>query len=203
MTVTVGDILKVVAVMQWLDGNIAQNVYAVKIGTGGGPFDVLDVVDDMEDWLDDMYANLTVNVSNALDGSELRVYVYDAVDDDYDEIGSGVWGWNPSNAGEWLPLGVAALVNAKTTDADVSGKKYIAGMGVSEILQSKWDAAALAALVLYGVDWTTDFVGATSGANFEPGIWSPTRTAFIPFSGTEVIPTFPAYQRRRKQGVGI
>lgn len=203
MTVTVGDILKVVAVMQWDNGNIAQNVFSVLIGGGSGPFANLDVVDDMEDWLDDMYANVAIRMHENMDGSELRVYVYDSVDDDYDEIGSGVWSFLPGNTGDELPLGVAALINAKTTNADVNGKKYLPGMVQTNVVDGLWEGTTLAALVLFGVDWTTAFVGATSAAEFTPGVWSPTRTLFFPFSGTEIIPTIPAYQRRRKQGVGI
>lgn len=203
MSITVGDILKVVAVMQWLDGDIAQNVFSVVVGGTGGPFDELDVVDDLEDWLDDMYANMTSLGADEIDGSELRVYIYDSIDDDYDEVGSGVWAWNPTSADHQLPRGVAALINAKTINPDVNGKKYLPGMVETSSDDGLWNTAMMTALVLFAVDWTTTFVGAASGATFVPGVWSPTRTTFFAFSGTEIIPTIPAYQRRRKRGVGI
>jgi hypothetical protein len=203
MTVTVGDILKIVAVMSWDDGNIFQNVFSVLIEGGTGPFDNIDVVDDMEDWLDDMYDNFGSRIVADLAGSELRVYVYDSGDEDFDEIGSGVWDQEFTNVGVETARGVALLINAKTTDADVSGKKYIGGLVQTTVQEGIWEATSLAAAVLFGVDWTTAFVGALSAAEFTPGVWSPTRLAFLPFSGTEIIPTIPAYQRRRKQGVGI
>lgn len=203
MTVAVGDILRVVAVMKWLDGNIAQNVFNAEIVGTGGPFDALDIVDDAEAWLDNMYANLTADISDVLDGSELRVYVYDTINDDWDEVGSGVWSWNPARATEQLPRGVAGLINAKTLDPDVNGKKYIAGFTETGTDAGLWSTAPLADMVLFALDWTIAFTGGTSGADWEPGVWSVVGNLIQPFSGTSIIPTIPAYQRRRKRGVGI
>lgn len=203
MSITVGEILQIVAVLQWLDGDIMQNVYNAVVTGSGGPYDEDDVVDDMEDWMDDIYANLSGRMSDEVDGSEVRVYVYDPVDDDWDEIGTNAWGFNPTDAGEQQPRGIAALINCKTADPDVNGKKYFGGSTESSALDGIWAAAHLTALALVGIDWVTAFVGATSGADFTPGIWSPTRTNFYQMSGQVVIPTIPAYQRRRKQGVGI
>lgn len=203
MALNVNDILKVVAVMQWVDGEIAQNVFNVLIESGTGPFDELDVVDDMEDWLDDMYANLTTRTHENLSGSELRVYKFDSSEEDWDEVGSGVWGWTPSDTGEELPRGVAALINTKSLNPDVNGKKYLPGASEPSSLDGIWTTAHVAQLVLFALDWTTDFVGATSGATFAPGIWSVKNLQLLLMAGTSIIPTIPAYQRRRKQGVGI
>ena len=95
MSISVGEILKVVAVIQWLDGDIMQNVFSTVVSGSGGPFDEADIVDDMLEWVEEMYANIVTGVTDDVDGSEVRVYVYDPVDDDYDEIGSVAWVWNP------------------------------------------------------------------------------------------------------------
>lgn len=203
MTLSVGEILQIVTVLQWLDGDIMQNVWNAVISGSGGPYDEADVVDDMEEWMDEVYANIVDRTSDGLDGSEVRCYVYDPVDDDWDEIGTNAWGFSPSDAGEALPHGVAALINCKTSDPDVSGKKYMGGAGESSADDALWSSTHLSALAALAVDWVTPFVGSTSGADFTPGVWSPTRTNFFFMTGQVVIPTIPAYQRRRKQGVGI
>lgn len=203
MSLTVGDILKVVAILQWVDGDILQNVFNVVIGGAGGPYDEADVIDDMVDWMDAIYANIVARVSDELDGSEVRCYEYDPVDDDWDEIGSDSFTFNPSDALHQMPRGVASLINAKTTDPDVNGKKYIGGITEGWFDDGLHGASILATLALVGADWVTPFAGSTSGADFVPGIWSPTRTNFYACSGTIIIPSIPAYQRRRKQGVGI
>lgn len=203
MSLSVGDILQIVAVFQWLDGDVFQNVFNAEITGSGGPFDEADVVDDMLDWLDEMFANLTTRTSDECDGSECRVYVYDPVDDDWDEAGSDAWVYNPTGTGDQLPRGVAGLVNSKTVDPDVNGKKYHGGGGESSTIDGVYQAAYLTDLAAFSVDWVVPFIGAASGATFSPGVWSPTNTAHYLMSGSVVIPTIPAYQRRRKQGVGI
>jgi len=203
MSITVGDVLKVVAIIGWLDGNIAQNVFSAVVSGSGGPYDEGDVTDDMLDWVEAMFANLTAHMSDNMDGSEVRVYVYDPVDDDYDEIGSTAWVWNPSQGIDNLPSGVAYLINCKTIDPDVNGKKYLAGGTENSSEAGLLSSTIITAMSAFAVDWVTGFTGATSTADFTPGVWSPTRTNFYPMSGDVIIPTIPAYQRRRKAGVGI
>jgi hypothetical protein len=203
MSIQVGDVLKVVAILSWLDGDIAQNVFNAVITGTGGPYDDGDIVADALTWVGTMYANLTSNMSDEIDGSEVRVYTYDNVDDDWDEIGSSAWTFNPSEATDQLPRGVAGLVNARTTDPDVNGKKYLPGICEGGCTDGQFGAGQLSAHANFADDWMSSFTGGTSGASWVPGIWSPTRTNFYACSGTAIIPSIPAYQRRRKRGVGI
>jgi hypothetical protein len=202
MSIAVGDVLRVVAIMAWLDGNLNMNVFNAVIGGTGGPFDEADIVDDAVAWMNAIYGNMTGSTSDELDGSEIAVYVYDSVDDDFDEVGTDPWTYNPTSASEQLPRGVAGLINANTIDPDVQGKKYLGGLVEPSVTDGLWIAAQLANLALWADDWVTAFTGGTSGASWIPGVWSPTRTNFYPFSGAYTIPAIPAYQRRRKRGVG-
>lgn len=203
MTIAVGDILKVVAIAAWLDGDIMQNVFSSEIVGAGGPFDEADIVDDAVAWVSDMFDELLASTSDEVDGSEVVVYVYDPIDDDWDEIGSGAWVWNPTSALHQMPRGVAELINCKTVDPDVNGKKYIGGTVEGNWTDGLLDASELARLVLYSTAWVQNFTGGTSGASWDPGVWSPTNTAFYGMSNTVIIPSIGAYQRRRKRGVGI
>jgi hypothetical protein len=203
MSIVVGDILRVVAVLSWLDGDIAQNVFNAVISGSGGPFDDADIVADALDWLDTMYANIVTQMSDEIDGSEIRLYIYDPIDDDWDEVGSDAWSLNPSGVSDQLPRGVAQLVNCKTLDPDVNGKKYLPAPTEGIVTDGLFIAGAIADATDFAVDWVTGFTGATSGASWVPGVWSPTNTNFHPMSGTVILPTIPAYQRRRKRGIGI
>jgi hypothetical protein len=203
MSITVGDILRVVATAAWLDGNINQNVFAAVIGGTGGPYDDEDIVDDAVAWADAMFDTLTAASTPDLAGTQVQVYVYDDVDDDYDEVGSAPWTWEGANDTDYFPRGVAALVNAKTTDPDVNGKKYLGGWVEAHATDGLWTPSALVYIANFAVEWTTGFVGGTSGADWVPAIWSPTRTNAYALNGNVVIPTMPAYQRRRKRGVGV
>lgn len=203
MTLTTGDIVKIVATILWDDGNVMQNVFNAVLTGAGGPWAEADVIDDAGSWLTAMYTNITTLVSDTTQGSSVEGYVYDPIDDDWDEFDTDNWTWAPTNATGELPRGAAALLNGKTTDPDVSGKKYIGGMAEGALGDGLWSAGTISDLVDWGADWLIPFVGTASGADWTPGIWSPTRTVFLPSNLVAVIPTIPAYQRRRKRGVGI
>lgn len=203
MTISTGTILRVVATLLWTDGSVMQNVFNAVITGGGGPWDDNDVVDDALDWLELMYANMVARVSDDCDGSTVFVYEYDGVDDDWDEVGSANWVFNPTGANEQLPRGNAALINARTVDPDVSGKKYVGGLTEEASSDGLIGAATLASLALFAADWGAEFVGATSGATFTPGVWSPKNIELFEMTEEYLLPAIFAYQRRRKRGVGI
>ena len=203
MSITSGDILRVVASFLWTDGNVNQNVFNCVPTGGGSPWDDQDVVDDMEEWLDDMYANIFTDMSDDISGNEVIVYKYDALDDDWDEVGSQAWTLAPSQAAEQLPRGVAALVRLWTSDPDVQGKKYIPALTENAITDGLIVSTIITKLLAFAADWYLPFVGSTSGATFTPGVWSVVGTVFKAAVDHVATSTIPAYQRRRKRGVGI
>lgn len=203
MSVTDGTILKVVVSFTYTDGAIMQNVYNAVVTGGGSPWDDDDIVDDAVAWVLNMYDNIVANLTDTMTGSQVQVYEYDAIDDDWDEVGSDSLTYEPTSTDEQLPRGNAALINLKTTDPDVSGKKYIPGLTEGTIVNGQLSSGFLANLVLFAVDWFTGFVGGTSGASWAPGIWSVVGTVFKQAVSTAVINGIVAYQRRRKRGVGI
>lgn len=203
MSISAGTILKVVATALWLDGNINQNVFTAVITNGGGPWDEADVVADALTWIELIYGNLTAAISDELDGSQIQVYEYDAGDDDFDEVGSDAWVWNPTNTDQQLPRGVAGLINAKSLNPDVSGKKYIGGMTEGNVTDGLWPGAVITMFGDVADDWGAPFVGSDTAADWAPVIWSPTNIIAYPMTEVYVVPAIPAYQRRRKRGVGV
>lgn len=202
MTVSVNDILKVVVTCVWTDGNIMQNVFNALIDGGGGPFDDDDIVADAVTWADDMYGNLTTDVSVLLDGSQVQVYKYDSVGDDWDEVGTGIFTWNPSAAPDQLPRGVAGLLQSRTSNPDVQGKKYVGGLTEAAVTDGLFTATEMTNLIAFATDWVTDFVGSDSVADWNPGVWSPTNLILYLMTDNFGANIIPAYQRRRKRGVG-
>lgn len=203
MSLQADDVLRVVASMLWTDGNVNQNVFNCKLSGSGAPWADDDIIDDCEDWLDDMYLNLTSKCSDEIDGNEVIIYVYDTAHNDWDEVGSQSWVWNPTNAADQLPRGVAALVRLWTYNADVQGKKYIPALCEDGLVDGLFNAALITAFLGFAADWYTPFVGAASGATFSPGVWSVVDIAFRLGLDHFATSTIPAYQRRRKRTVGI
>lgn len=203
MAVAENDILRIVASLLWTDGNVNQNVFNAKVSGGSPPYADTDIADDAEDWLDDMYANLTTIVSDEIDGNEVLVYKYDPVNQDWDEVQSQSWTWDPTSTFDQLPRGVAGLVRLWTTDPDVQGKKYLPGMVEGALADGLWNATEVVIFLAFAADWYLPFVGAASGATFTPGIWSVAQTAFLAAVDHVASSAIPAYQRRRKRTVGI
>lgn len=203
MSIVSGDIIRVVASLLWTDGNVNQNVYNAVLTGGGSPWADTDVTDDAEAWLDNLYANFTTFMSDEIDGNEVIVYKYDAIDDDWDEVSSQSWTFNPSNVSEQLPRGVAGLVRLWTSDPDVQGKKYVPGLCEGNLMDGLFGSSIVTALLAFGADWYLPFVGGVSGATWTPGIWSVAGTVFKAAVDHYATSTIPAYQRRRKRNVGI
>lgn len=203
MSVATESVLRVVASMLWTDGNVNQNVFNCKITGGGGPFDDQDVADDCEDWLDNLYANMTGDCSDEIDGNEVLVYKWDTPGQDWDEVSSQGWIWNPSQASDQLPRGVAGLVRLWTTDPDVQGKKYLPALCEGDIVDGLIAGGIITNMLAFAADWYTPFVGAATGATFTPGIWSVVGSVFRAGVDHIAANAIPAYQRRRKRNVGI
>lgn len=203
MSVVTGDILRIVASMLWTDGNVNQNVYNAIVTGGGGPWDDSDIVDDAEDWLDTMYANMTTYCSDELDGNEVLVYKWDSVNEDWDEVGSQSWTWNPSAATEQLPRGVAALIRLWTDDPDVQGKKYIPGITEGHLTDGLFVSGVITYLLAMAADWYLPFSGVVTAATWTPAIWSVVGKVAEAAVDHFATSTIPAYQRRRKRNVGI
>lgn len=204
MTITTGTILRVVAQLLWEDGEVAQNVFNVVISGGGGPWDEQDVLDDCLDWVEDMYANLSVLTAAELDGNIITVYKWDPIDTDWDEVGVNSWVYaGGGTAATGLPRGVAALITAKSVDPDSDARKYLPGMTEGSLVSEIFDATLITAMLLFGADWVTVFVGAASGASFQPSVWSVKDEIAKSLVSTLIASSVPAYQRRRKNNVGI
>lgn len=202
MTLTTGDIVKVVATIAWLDGNIMQNVFNATLSGAGGPWADADVVGDALAWVNNMFANMTTSLSDECDGSQIQVYVYDSIDLDFDEVGSNAWTYDPSSTSDQIPRGAAGLMTCRSDDPDVQGKKYLGGLTESGITDGLFVGAVLTAMLAFAADWVTAFTGAVSGATWTPGIWSPTGNVIFDCGSSITASAIPAYQRRRKRGVG-
>lgn len=203
MSVLEGAILRMVVSNIYTDGGIIQNVFNAVVSDGSPPYDADDIAEDALAWAADLFFNLTSRATDTLDGSQVQVYEYDPVDDDWDEVGTKAFVWNPSASAEAMPRGTALLINAKTTDPDVSGKKYIGGLTVNDIADGLLTSTIITAAASFAVDWYDPFTGTVSGALWTPGIWSVKNTNFFMLTGTVIIGSVVAYQRRRKRGVGI
>lgn len=197
------DILRCVSNMIFDDGELAQNVFYVRVGSDGDPSDDADVLSDMGDWMDDIFGEFTSYLQTAITPGEVFVYVLDTVNGDFDEVGSESMTYGTGGTEQLLPRAAALQIDARTSNPDRTARKYFGGFTELAYATSGWSAAALVAAALAGDNWVQPFVGALTGTTFTPGIWSLTDELFYPFIAQIVLKAFASYQRRRKEGVGV
>lgn len=203
MAIPTNAILKVVASLAFPDSVIAQNVFYVLFSNDGGSDDDDDVLDDLEDWVEDMWTLILAAMADDVTMDDIKVYIYDGVDDDFDEVGTRTTDVTFTSGDQYMPLGVAIVSNAKTTDPDVYGRKYWGGFTEAVNDDGHIAAGYPSDFALLAGEWITPFTGAASGSEFVPGVYSLTRQAFYAFNGVADTNLVWGYQRRRKPGVGI
>lgn len=203
MAISDGTVLRIVASLLFPDSVIAQNVFYAVFADTGGSNDTDDVLSDLADWVEAIYATVESHIPAVVALTGMKVYEYDAIDDDWDEVGDAVLSDSFAGAGDMLPHGVAGVIHAKSTDPDVQGAKYVGGIAELQCDDGTFTSSAVNALIDFANEWTAAYVGAATGADFGPGVWSPTHTNFFLFNGVEVVNAICGYQRRRKPGVGI
>lgn len=203
MSIPTGAILKAVASIVMPELVIAQNVFSVLFENDGSGNDDADVVSDVAEWVADIYTEIDMAMDADITPSDVKVYIYDGVDDDWDEIGSDDLVFTPAASGDMLPHGIAGLCYMRTSDADVLGLKYFAGLTEAACVDSSLVSGTLAVLLLAAGVWEAPWVGSVTGSGFIPGVWSVKNTEFVESSGVHGVKGNVAYQRRRKPGVGI
>lgn len=203
MSIEAGTILRVVAELLVPSTTVMQNVFYCKFNDTGGSNEDQDVVDDCRDWCDDIYGELVDEMKDQIDSGEVKVYEWDTVGLDWDEVGSATMLVNFVNTDNMLPHGAAAVITGRTFNPDVNGRKFFGGFCESEQDSSLLIAGAVVALGLAGSEWLTTFTGLATGSTFHTGVWSVAQAAFRQFVDILIINAVMGYQRRRKPGVGI
>ena len=203
MAISGGTILKVVVSLAFPSSVVAQNVFWTLYTASGSDHSDNAVLNDLETWVEAIYAELLDLMHTNVSLDNMKVYQYDVSEDDFDEVGEEALVGVGTDAADYLPLGVAAVTNANTEDPDVQGRKFWGGFTEQENVSGGLTAAALVAVAAAVVEWVTPFTGASTGSGFNVGVWSPTKGTFNDFTGASFINADFGYQRRRKPGVGI
>ena len=182
---------------------VAQNVfYAMFLDDGGSNADQ-DVVDDCAEWLDDIYGALDSEIQATVVPGECKVFQWDPIGGDWDEVGSQTLTFATSGTDQMLPHGVAPVITGRTVDPDVNGRKFFAGFDEAQCNESQVAGTALTALLVAGALWLAPFTGTATGSTFDGGVWSGVQLAFKKFVDNLIVNGIIGYQRRRKPGVGI
>jgi hypothetical protein len=110
------------------------------------------------------------------------------------------WGGG-TQLGEVAPHGVAALILFRTGQLKVLGRKFIGGLGEASLDNGFLNAGTLTQMGAWSAALLAGHVGAITGITFDYRVRGKFGGEYPPIEG--VMRNVPAYQRRRKPGIGI
>ena len=198
-----GDIVFIKIVIVIL-GQETENIIGVRAHTAGGGTDQVTALTEAQAYVKALYDPLRTYTTGAASFTGIALYNR-TQQQDIGEIGWDLTGSPTLGSVDCLPTGVAALVTFSTEQAKSRGRKFLAGMTKNALSNGHWSNPMLGAMVDYadrlmlrvtstpisGVLWEYVIVseGVGSFAALDP----------VAYTATNI----PAYQRRRKEGVGI
>lgn len=203
MTVTNGDILKLVVQAVLDDGTIAQNVFYL-IANLAAPQADQSILNALETWVEDAYDNL--------DGEIVDDTTFDDIVCDIIEFVAGKWETSyhvgteaidvtPTSIADPLPNQVAPFATFNTTRPKSKGRKYLFSFGEDTVSGSFLNAGSVTNMVAFAADILSTITLAPFNT-LVPGIVRKGVDSFLEFQSatvTNVVGT----QRRRRPGEGI
>lgn len=189
------DILRIAA-KQRLQGQEVMNVYHLFLTDGAPDWQV---ADDCVGWVSTVHNYHAQMASDALTFTSIEVYNETA------ETFLGEYPYNALTDGNLsqdpLPNGVAGLITFPTALAKTRGRKFYAGLSELLTTQGLFVGIALTQLTNIAGFALLPYLGVFSGSYLVPGVRTSTG-GFQVFTAA-LLSNIPAYQRRRKQGVGV
>lgn len=204
MSLPEGTVLKIVGSMLLPDDVVGQLIFwaVLQDFAGSGPLDEADILEAAANWVDTLMGDVDNLMASSVSGTLAEVWEVDGPTGDLTPIGDEACTWAGLSGSDPLPNGVAAIVHLKTTNTDVTGRKFIPGIAEGNATDNNWAAAALTALGTFGASWGTVYTD-PNDVQFVPGVYSVTKNVFYNATGTSIVNAIAGYQRRRKPGVGI
>jgi hypothetical protein len=205
MAVTDGSVLRVTAKMEGVNGQEIQNVFHLRANFAA-PQESTAVANAIGGWLNTAFEGIRATISPSVTTKTFSVQIvvwnagkWQVVED----VGEFTWTMsNPfSGTGDLAADGVAALLKFPTLHPRHIGRKFIYGLVEGAIANSSLHSTVVAGFAGMAADLLADAV--IDGSNtLKNGVIDAINGVFLTFTSA-VSDTVLAYQRRRKQGVGI
>jgi len=161
-----------------------------------------DVLDTLETWVENLYTEINAEMISGVSLGLATLYVWNSVLVQWDNHGTFTPSVSFNNASDMLPHGVAALVRMYSEASRSIGRKYLAGFGEDMQSDGDWAAGAITNLGSFLTRWSAKAEVSVTN-DLYPGVWSTTAHVVYRTAQEGVILAQPAYQRRRRPGVGI
>jgi len=199
--ITNNDIVRLV--LTWLlnSETVVQQVWHY-IKDAGSDQDPADVLDDMltehdQHWI----AHVQDHVTDDLEGVEGELFLWDSVAGEFNQVATAAHTMDGAAVGDRYAPGVAGLVHFYASKPRYNGAKYVAGITEGGIGNGIVTGTVTTALALWLLDVAVSWV--LTGSTYTPGVFNQAAARWNDFTGSGLVSANPAYQRRRRTGVGI
>lgn len=200
MTISNGTILKVVLDYVYPGAGTALNIFNYVYS--GADLDDQVVLDGIEDWVTQDWADAWKGLSATEATLEnMKVQEVTGLGLVVRDVGFALINQVGINIVGVLPAANSAYIQAYTGIPQVRGSKYVPAISEDEVANGKLTGTGLITLLLLA-GFYTDRINLGTGNNLDPGVISKREGGFKQFSGATLTTDIPAYQRRRKEGVG-
>lgn len=203
MAFEIGDVMRAI-----VETSLPNDVTAINVwdwvrndSESGSPF-VGAVTDELATKLNAMYSFIIPDMSNVVTVVSATFYVMEYLVDKW--VVAQLAGVEPLglvgvDAGEMSPHGNAMLLGLKTAISKKRGRRFIPGLSEQKVDSGTLQAAVLGHILDMANEYLTD-VTTTENYRYAPRLMSTTGE-LVSFTGSSAS-GYPAYQRRRKPGVG-
>jgi len=201
MTVEAGDILKIVLEYVYPGAGTALNIFHYFYG--GEAVEDTDIMDVIEAFFDVEWGGKWEDLApSTAEIDNLQVVIVDNSGTTIRDLGFRLINHAGNIGADVTPAANSAYLQGNTIVPQVRGSKYVPALSENAITAGILNAGAVATLLLLLGDYLQDLV-VTPGNVLRPGVLSSREGGFLGFETGGVFSDIPAYQRRRKVGVGI
>ena len=196
----IGEIIRIAAFFTHPAGSVAQNVFIYEVQDS--VVDDADLLSDYQAWFFTDWIDNWQDLAN--DQCVCDYLEFDVLNGDgtvkrnigpHDFDSAGLLTGEPTSAG------VAAYLQATSERTKSLGKKYIPSLDETMITDGQLNATAIAKMAVLLLEYM-EVVPVGTSTMLVPGVLSRVTETFQEFTGSGYITDIPAYQRRRKPGVG-
>lgn len=198
---TPGDTFQTSVAFNMPDGSLAFNVYTAELQVFIGQ-DWEDVGDEVELWLDQLYADMVDVTSDEVSSQSFTISLRDKVLGTWNQVHERPWsGFEGNNPSGPVANQNSPHLNAFTELVRHRGGKYLLPVGGSETSSGLFGTSVTTALALFAIDYIQTYVG--SNATWLNGIITLSTGNFRRFLGIATFDNIPSAQQSRKSGRGI
>lgn len=200
MTIEAGDILKIVLEYVYPGAGTALNIFHYVFAGGDQEDD--DILQAVEDFFTNDWGVSWQDL--AAGDTEMDFFTVQTVDSAglvIRDVGSRLLNISGGLMGTVSPAANSSYMQANTSSPQVRGSKYVPGLAEDATAAGILEATAVVALTQMLADYVSQ-INLSPGDNLFPGVISTRLAGFTIFAGNGLINSIPAYQRRRKIGVG-